>query len=101
MAKIDQTYAALAAERAKIGSPFEKADESKIQKLDKQMQSLQEEQKKYIVTDELTQAYQRVGGVGMNASTGDESTQYFVQLPSNQLELWAMLEADRIANPVF
>ena len=101
MAKIDQTYRELAAERAKRESPFQKADESKIQKLEEQMKSLEEEQKKYIVTDEFSQALARVGGVGANASTDYDSTQYFVQLPSNQLEIWAMLEADRIAHPVF
>src|ERR1051325_913043 len=101
MAKIDQTYSDLAAERAKRDSPFQKADEDKIKKLEDQLKSLEEEQKKYIVTDELSQTYGRLGGVGMNATTGNDSTQYFVQMPSNQLEVWAMLEADRIANPVF
>jgi predicted Zn-dependent peptidase len=101
MAKIDETYGELAAERAKRDSPFEKADEDKIKNLEEQMKSLQEQQKQYIVTDELSQIYARLGGVGMNATTGDDSTQYFVQMPSNQLEIWAMLEADRIANPVF
>jgi len=101
MQKIDQTYRELAAERAKINSPFQTADQAKIEKLDEQLKGLQEAQKKYVVTDELSQTFQRLGGVGMNASTGADSTQYFVQMPSNQLEVWAMLEADRIANPVF
>ncbi|MBI3933388.1 MAG: insulinase family protein [Acidobacteria bacterium] len=101
MEQIDQAYRELAAERAKIGSPFQRADEAKIEKLQEQLRGLQEEQKKFIVSDELSQTYQRLGGVGMNASTGNDSTQYFVQMPSNQLEVWAMLEADRIANPVF
>jgi predicted Zn-dependent peptidase len=37
----------------------------------------------------------------LNASTANDGTQYFVQLPSNQLEVWAYVEADQIANPVF
>lgn len=101
MQKIDQTYRELASERKKMESPFYKADQAKIEKLQERMRALQEEQKPYIVTDELSQTYQRLGGVGMNASTGDDATQYFVQMPSNQLEVWAMLEADRIAHPVF
>ena len=101
MEKIDRIYHELAAERAKSRSAFQAADEGKIQELQEQLKALQEEQKPYIVSDELSQTYQRLGGVGLNASTGDDSTQYFVQLPSNQLEVWAMLEADRIANPVF
>jgi predicted Zn-dependent peptidase len=101
MEKIDRLYRELAVERAKGRTPLHAADENKIQDLQEQLRALQEEQKQYIVSDELSQAYQRLGGVGMNASTGDDSTQYFVQLPSNQLEVWAMLEADRIANPIF
>ena len=101
MEKIDRAYAELARERAKLSSPFEKADGERIQKLEQEMAALMEEQKQYTVTDELWQTYQRLGGVGLNASTGDDTTQYFVQLPSNQLEIWALLESDRIANPVF
>ena len=101
MDQIDRTYAELAAERAKLDFPLQRADEEKIRRLEERLQTLQEEQKQYIVTDELAQTYQRLGGVGLNASTGDDSTQYFVSLPSNQLEVWAMLESDRIANPVF
>jgi len=101
MAKVDQTYGELAVELAKINSPLQKADKEKINRLEEQLKQLQEEQKKYIVTDELSQTYQRLGGIGMNASTGPDSTQYFIQMPSNQLEVWAMLEADRMANPVF
>ncbi len=101
MAKIDRIYADLDHERQKRLSAFEKADETKIRKLEGEMAAVLAEQKKYIVTDELWQTYQRLGGVGLNASTGEDSTQYFLQLPSNQLEVWAYLESDRIANPVF
>ena len=55
----------------------------------------------FVVKDELWQIYRRVGGTGLNASTGNDSTQYYVTLPSNQLAVWAFVEADRIANPVF
>ena len=99
--KIDRIYAELEQERQKLDSPMEYPDEAKIRQLQEQMAVLQQEEKKYVVNDELWQTYQRLGGVGLNASTGDDSTQYFVQLPSNQLEVWAYLEADRLANPVF
>ena len=101
MEQIDKIYAELEAELAQADSPSEQMDADKVRRLQEQMHSLQTEQEKYVVTDELWQTYQRLGGVGLNASTGDDSTQYFVSLPSNQLEVWAMLEADRIANPVF
>lgn len=101
MEKIDQTYAQLAAERDKRESAFQKVDEEKIQKLEEEMTRLQQEQEKFVVTDELSQTYERLGAVGLNASTGADSTQYFLSLPSNQLEVWAYIEADRMANPIF
>ncbi|MBI4460811.1 MAG: insulinase family protein [Acidobacteria bacterium] len=101
MEKIDRIYEELDRERQGSNSASQKPDETKIGELEKQMAALEEEQKKYVVSDELWQTYQRLGGVGLNASTGDDSTQYFVQLPSNQLEVWAYLESDRLANPVF
>ena len=101
MAQIDQVHAQLQAELDKADQPFQTVDEAKVKQLQEQQAKLQEQENKYVVTDEMWQTYQRVGGVGLNASTGDDTTQYFVSLPSNQLELWAMLESDRIANPVF
>jgi predicted Zn-dependent peptidase len=101
MEKIDRTSSELDAERAKRGTPLAPADEEKIKRLEEQLKALQDEQKQYIVSDEMWQTYQRLGGVGLNASTGDETTQYFVSMPSNQLEVWAMVEADRLANPIF
>jgi predicted Zn-dependent peptidase len=42
----------------------------------------------------------RNGGTDVNASTDKDMTSYFVSLPSNRLELWALLEASRLAAPV-
>lgn len=55
----------------------------------------------FVVKNEIWQIYQRCGGTGLNATTGNDFTQYFVQLPSNQLRVWARVESDRLANPVF
>jgi predicted Zn-dependent peptidase len=100
MKKIDEVYAELNQERQKLQSPFEAPDEARIEQLEEEMAALQKEQQQYVVTDELSQTYERLGAVGLNASTGADSTQYFVSLPSNQLEVWAYVESDRIANPV-
>ena len=35
------------------------------------------------------------GGVGMNASTGEDSTDYFYNFPANRVELWFYLESAR------
>ena len=101
MEKIDRLYAELDAELRKRDGVFEDPDEAKIERLRQEMAAAQLEQKQYVITDEFWQTNQRIGGVRLNASTGWDSTQYFVQLPSNQLEVWAYLESDRLANPVF
>jgi len=41
------------------------------------------------------------GAVGLNATTSHDATRYFCSLPSNALELWFALEADRFRDPVF
>ncbi|HUA82885.1 MAG TPA: pitrilysin family protein [Bryobacteraceae bacterium] len=50
-------------------------------------------------------AYDRIvesnGGVGMNASTSEDSTDYFYSFPSNRIELWFLLESSRFLHPVF
>ncbi len=33
--------------------------------------------------------------MGLNATTSHDQTRYFVSLPSNKLELWMALEAER------
>ena len=37
----------------------------------------------------------------MNAGTSNDFTVYFINVPSNKLELWFWMESDRLANPVF
>jgi predicted Zn-dependent peptidase len=101
MARLDELWAQIDAEKAKASSPFEKPDAAKIAALQEEIAAVTAKQKPYVVKNELWQTYQRLGGTGLNASTGDDSTQYYVQLPSNQLEVWAKLESDRISNPVF
>ena len=42
-----------------------------------------------------------MGGTGLNAHTWYEETVYKIGLPSNRLQQWAEIEADRFVNPVF
>ncbi len=77
-------------------------DEARIIAMRKQVSDLIAKQRaETIVSDELWGAYQEAGGTGINASTGQEMTQYYVTLPSNKIELFLALEADRMVNPVF
>jgi predicted Zn-dependent peptidase len=77
-------------------------DDAKIVALKKEVSDLIAKQKaETIASEEIWGAYQKAGGTGINASTGQEMTQYYVTLPKNKLELYLALEADRLANPVF
>src|SRR5262249_5813115 len=41
------------------------------------------------------------GGVGLNAGTSEDSTNYYYGFPANRLELWFLLESERFMHPVF
>ena len=41
------------------------------------------------------------GGVGMNAQTSLDATEYHYSLPSNRLELWFILESQRFLEPAY
>jgi predicted Zn-dependent peptidase len=93
---IDETGTALDAERAKGVD----ADEGRIQELEQRLNELQEEANTYIVRNEYESWYTRHGAQGFNAATSKDYTLYMIELPSNKVELWAMLESDRLKNYV-
>jgi predicted Zn-dependent peptidase len=73
----------------------------RYRELQKQSQAIVEKQREIAIKDELDRIYTQNGAEGMNASTNEDLTQYYVRVPSNRLELWAWLESDRLLNPVF
>ena len=101
MAKIDSLAHLLRSEQVKLQNPFNPQDSTLMKSLRQQIADAQAEQKKYIITEELWDTYVNNGGTGLNASTGNDRTEYHVSLPKNRLELWAFLESDRLANIVF
>jgi len=94
--KLDNTYQKWLAEKY---SPD--PDSTKMDKLWSTFEDLQEEAGQYVVNNEFSQIIDRNGGTGMNASTSQDRTNYFYNLPENRLELWFSLESDRFKNPVF
>jgi predicted Zn-dependent peptidase len=54
----------------------------------------------YVIPNQFSEIAESNGAVGLNASTAEDSTQYFWSMPSNRLELWAYLESSRIGWPV-
>lgn len=96
LAEIDKIGDALDKERSK-GT---KADESIIAELEGELNVKQEEAKQWVVSGEYTNIYTQHGSTGFNAGTSVDYTIYTVELPSNKLELWAMIESDRLKNAV-
>lgn len=101
LTRIDEAYARLQMERQKAGRSGDPATSERITALEKEIATLQDEAKVFIVRNELWEIYRRNGGIGLNASTARDGTQYFVSLPKNRLELWALMESDRMRDPVF
>ncbi len=96
LARVDEAYSALQQERWKGAQ----ADRARLLQLEAAFQRAQEEADQYIVKGEFDQAIEQNGGVGLNASTSSDSTEYFFSLPSNKLELWFSLESERFLDPV-
>lgn len=76
-------------------------DAQRVADLLRTYEELAQAQKQYIVKDDLWTLYMKNGGTGLNASTSQEATGYYVTLPSNKVELQMLLESDRMQNAVF
>lgn len=77
------------------------ADKQKIEKIKEEMKRLESEQKDYLTHLEIVDLYREGGGIQVNASTGSDATRFTAALPANQLELWCLIESERIKDPVF
>ncbi|HTC74421.1 MAG TPA: pitrilysin family protein [Edaphobacter sp.] len=96
LAKVEVAYAAYDAEyRKRVGQSPEKLAE-----LLKVFQQAQADAQKFVIPNQFSAIAEENGAVGINASTAEDSTQYFWSMPSNRLELWAYLESQRIGHPV-
>jgi predicted Zn-dependent peptidase len=94
--KVEQAYAAYETERIKrVGR-----DPQKLAQLKKTWQDAIAEADKYVVKNQFGEIVESHGGVGMNAFTSYDETGYMYSMPSNQIELWAALESDRMMHPV-
>lgn len=84
--------------RIENGDPTAQTD---VDSLKARYDAVLTDHKQLIIKNELWDTYLNNGASGLNASTSTDWTQYQVQLPANRLELWAALESDRMATPVF
>ena len=74
------------------------ADKEKLEQLTNEFIEAQNVSREYVVSGEYEKIIEENGGVGLNAGTSADLTQYYYNLPSNKTELWFSLESDRFMN---
>jgi predicted Zn-dependent peptidase len=85
-----------------IDDPWDPANDTEaLRVLRAELKDLMEKHGEVIVKNEFDSLYTAEGGRGMNAFTTHDLTFYFIDLPSNKLELWTWMEGDRLADSVF
>src|SRR5262245_556429 len=93
--RVDDAYRRLRSARLEL-----KPDPARIEELDKAFRAAQAEAGEYARSEEFTQVIEQAGGAGLNASTSNDATRYYLSLPSNKAELWFSLESARYLDPV-
>jgi len=96
LAAVDRAFLALKAERRKGAS----ADSTRLVELTAAFDEAKDDARKFVVSNEFGQIVENNGGNGMNANTSCDATNFFYNMPSNRLRLWAYLEGSRMADPV-
>jgi predicted Zn-dependent peptidase len=76
-------------------------DPAAAARMRRRIRTLEDRAQVYGAPAEFDRILTEAGSRGLNATTGPDGTQFYVQLPSNRAELWFVMEADRWANPVF
>ena len=97
MDDIERVYDQLEAEQNKLSH----ADPEKIKALEAQVHEAVEKAASYVVPNLYPRIIEENGGVGMNAGTSEDSTDYFYNFPANRIELWFYLESERFLHPVY
>jgi predicted Zn-dependent peptidase len=96
LAAVEKAYAAYLTERLKETGP----DPRKVEELEKAWKDAVQEAEKYVIPEQYSEIIESAGGVGLNAATNSDNTEYFCSFPENRLELWAYLESERFLHPV-
>ena len=80
---------------------FEMTDTLNRERIWSQIDSVSGEAAKFAIANEYDKMVSGIGAKGTNAYTSNEKTVYVNDIPSNQIEKWLQLEAERFRNPVF
>jgi predicted Zn-dependent peptidase len=94
--KVEQAWTAYDHEdRKELGR-----DAKKVAELKAAFDKAVENANQYVIKNRFGEIIDREGGVGLNAGTNMDSTQYFYSMPVNRFETWAYLESSRFRGPV-
>ncbi len=75
-------------------------DAEAIRQAKQRLADLRQEHRKVVVEGEFLELYASNGAVGLNASTDKDLTSYYVSLPADRLELWCLMESERLRDGV-
>ncbi|HEV2351178.1 MAG TPA: pitrilysin family protein [Terriglobia bacterium] len=96
LAKVETAYRAYDLERHRqVGR-----DDKKVAELEKAWKDATAAANKFVIPHAFDAIVEENGGVGLNASTSSEATEYVYSFPSNRVELCAYLESERFLHPV-
>src|SRR5438270_9612509 len=95
--EVEDIYAKLEEERRKDL----RADRGKIETLEVRLKAAIDKANLYVDPNAYPRIIEENGGVGMNAGTSVESTNYYYNFPATRIELWFLLESQRFLLPVF
>src|ERR1700683_4280895 len=93
---VEQMYDRLDAERRKGLH----ADPKKLEAIQAELKEAIAKADSFVEPNEFDRIVESNGGVGMNAGTAEDSTNYFYSFPENRIELWFYLESERFLPPV-
>jgi predicted Zn-dependent peptidase len=77
------------------------ADEVKITSLQMQLRMAMNQADSFVRPNEYPGAIAEAGASGSGTTVNADSIQLFYSLPSNRIELWFLLESQRLTRPVF
>ena len=80
---------------------FHETDPQKREALFREIAEESAKASAYAIPNEMDSLMKQMGLSFINAGTSNDYTVYFMELPSNRMEQWAMIESDRYVDPVF
>ena len=85
-----------------IDNPWDPANDTpELREMRAKMTAIQDEQAEITIKNEFDSIYTGNGASGMNAGTSNDFTVFYINIPSNKLELWSWMESDRLMDSTF